>query len=101
MVGHIETCAALPSPYVSSSLFTSFYECAPMDFKAWGMLGYGMVILLFLLEGGQLYFPVTQGAFKHFSRVMRSCSNCDSVWHLGGCNVFVVLPGVLLLLILF
>ena len=59
MVGHIEPCAALPSPYVSSSLFTSFHECVSMDFKAWGMLGYGMLISLFLLEGGRLYFPVT------------------------------------------
>lgn len=64
MVEHIETCAALPSPYVSSSLSTSFCECVPMGFKAWGMLGYGMLILLFLLEGGRLYFPVTQGAIE-------------------------------------
>ena len=29
--------------------------------KALGMLGFGMLIPLFLLKGGQHYFPVTQG----------------------------------------
>ena len=34
------------------------------------------------------FFQSPRVPLKSFSKVMRSCSNCASVWHLGGCNVF-------------